>query len=199
MTPRPALRLLALALALPALLAPVAAHAEKVVTEDAVGDAVSLAEEAFETIVPAPDEAGVDIVRTGVAHGSKRLRVTVHYRAMRRDPFHLTFMAIATADSKFELVVERLGGKPIASIAGRREDIECQGLKAQVDLGADVLTASLPTSCLDSPRWVRVGVAAIAVSEDTSTPEGVAAHADDAHRAGEVRDRIALGPKVRRG
>src|SRR5689334_43987 len=70
------------ALLLPALLlAPAAAHAERVVTDDAVGDADVvgwLADEDAE-LPPTPDPSPADIARTVAAHGVRRLSVTVRF------------------------------------------------------------------------------------------------------------------------
>lgn len=180
---------------------PSAAHAEKVVTEDLAGDVVTLADESGELgeAVPAPDYAGVDVVRTAVAHGAHRLRVNVTFRALERDPFQFTVIRVSTPQGNYDIIVERLGGKPITSIDGGRKTVDCDGLKAKVDLGADTVTTSLPTSCLDTPRWVQVGVGAIALAADQDSPELGALYADDAHRDGAIRDNIAKGPKVRRG
>lgn len=191
-----------LALLVPAVLVlPAAAHAEKVVTEDAIGDVLSLAADTvdIDQALPAPDYAGGDIVRTAVDHGDHRLRVSVRFRALERDPFQFTVIRVKTRQGTYEIVVERLGGNPIASIDRGSKAVDCRGLKAKVDLRADLVTTSLPTSCLGAPRWVQVGVGAAALSADQASPELLAAYADDAHRDGEIRDRIALGPKVRRG
>ncbi|RYC13212.1 hypothetical protein [Nocardioides zhouii] len=181
------------------LLLPTAAHAEKVVTEDAEGDVVRLVDVDEGETVPAPDYAGVDLVRTSVAHSARRLSVSAHFRGLERDPFQITVIRVKTPQKSYEIIVERLGGKPIASFEGGRKAPECRGLKAKIDLGADVVTAALPTACLGAPRWVQVGVGAVGGSEDPASPDGFTVYADDAHRVGEIRDNIALGPRVRRG
>lgn len=199
MSHRHGLRLAAIALPVLALL-PTAAHAEKVVTHDPAGDVVMITGGADDESVPAPDHAGTDLVRTSVAHGGNRLRVNLGYRALERDPFQIAVIGLKTSRGAFQIVVERLGGSPITSITGRHDDdLECRGLKSTVNLRADVVSTSLPTSCLGAPQWVRVGVGAIAVSGDVDQPELAAAYADDAHRTGEIRDSLAFGPKVRRG
>jgi hypothetical protein len=184
-----------------ALLTPAAAHAEKVVTEDAVGDAVTLVDESadLDEAIPAPDHEGADVVRTAVAHGAKRLRVSVAFRALERDPFQFIVIRVRTPRGNYEVLVERLGGKPITTIDRGPTTVDCDGLGAKVDLPADTVTASLPTSCLDAPRWVQVGVGAVSVSGQQDDPELAAVFADDAHRDGAIRDNIAPGPRVRRG
>ena len=198
---RPGLRLATALLTATAVLLPAAAHAEKVVTQDATGDVVTVSEESgdLKDAVPAPGYAGVDVVRTSVAHGATRLRVTVAFRALERDPFQFTAIRISTPQGPFDVLVERLGGKPISSIERRGETADCGGLRSKVDLGADTLTTSLPTACLGTPRWVQVGVGAVGVDLDVEDPDLIAPYADDAHRDGSVRDALAKGPKVRRG
>lgn len=192
---RVATRLLAVLVPV-ALLAPVAAHAEKVVTEDPAGDVVVLSssDEAAEFVVT--DYAGVDVLRTVAAHGTKRLRVVVHFRALRADPFQFTMVRVRTPRGTYDLVVERLGGTPVTQLVRGREDVDCRGLKAQADRRADTVTVGLPTSCIDAPRWVRLAVGAVALDADVANG---ASYADDAHRAGGIRDAIAWGPTVRRG
>ncbi|GAA1446732.1 hypothetical protein GCM10009641_70990 [Mycobacterium cookii] len=200
MSPRLGARLAAL-LVPATLLLPVAAHAEKVVSEDSVGDVVTLADGStdLQDAVPAPGYGGVDVVRTSVAHGATRLRLTVSFRALERDPLQFTVFRISTPRGTFDVLVERLGGKPISSMDRRGKTVECGGLRSKVDRGADTLTTSLPTSCLDAPRWVRVGVGAVGVAAQAESPDLAAVYADDAHRDGTVRDALAKSPKVRRG
>ncbi|CAB4914412.1 unannotated protein [freshwater metagenome] len=183
------------------LLLPVAAHAEKVVTQDSVGDVVTLVDGSMELedAVPAPGYQGVDVVRTAVAHGANRLRLTVGFRALEKDPFQFTVLRVSTPRGPFDVVVERLGGKPISSIERRGKTVECGALKSKVDRGAGTLTTSLPTACLDAPRWVQVGVGVVGIAADQDQPELAALYADDAHRDGTVRDALAKGPKVFRG
>ena len=183
-----------------ALVLPATAHAEKVVTEDSVGDVVTI-DESSATLQgsPAPDYAGVDVVRTAVAHGANRLRVVVQFRALERESVQFTVVRVVTPDRKYDVVVERLGGAPIANLSGGRRIAQCRALKAKVDLGADTVTATLPTSCIGSPRWVQVGVGAVAVTAEQGAPEMVTGYVDDAHRDGQIRDSLAKGPKGRRG
>ena len=131
----------------------------------------SLDDQQLDQTVPAPEYAAVDVVRTAVAHGANRLRVSVQFRALERDPFQFTVLRVKTPDGNFEVGVERLGGKPIASIVRGRKDVDCPGLAAKVDLGGDTVTTSLPTSCLADPRWVQVGVGAVAIGAVDGQPD----------------------------
>jgi hypothetical protein len=196
---RPIARLVAVLVPV-ALSLPAAAHAEKVVFDDAVGDVVSIVDDQdLDQSVAAPEYAGVDVVKTSVALGASRLRIGVRFRALERAQPQFTAVRVRTPDGTFSMTVERLGGKPTTSIGRGRKDVDCPGLAAEVDLGADTVTVSLPASCVGDPRWVQVGVGAAAILLVDGQPDEGAAYADDAVRDGEVRDRIALGPKVRRG
>lgn len=182
-----------------ALLLPTAAHAEKVVTQDPAGDVVTIVGDDLDQATPAPEQTGADVVRTVVAHGDNRVAITVHFRGLRRDPFHFTAIRVRTPESTYDLLVERLGGTPITSLYIGEHEVDCRALKGRVDLRTDSVGVTLPATCLDSPRWVRVGVGAVALESDRMDEEHVVAGGDDAHRAGEIRDDLAWGPKVRRG
>ena len=181
------------------LLVPTAAHAEKVVTEDPAGDVVTIVGDDLDQATPAPEQTGADVVRTVVAHGDNRVAVTVHFRGLRHDPFHFTAIRVRTPRSTYDVLVERLGGTPITSLYRGEHEVECRNLKGRVDLRTDTVGVTLPATCLGSPRWVRMGVGAVALESDPTDEEHAVTGGDDAHRAGEVRDDLAWGPKVRRG
>ena len=134
MSLRLAPRLLA-TLAPAVLLLPTAVRAQELVTEDAVADVVTVGpteegEGDLANLGPTPDNLTVDVVRTVVDHGVRRLRVRVDLRELGRDRHYFAVLATATnAEGAEEVVVL----------------------------------------------------------------------ADDAHRTGQIHDRIALGPQVRRG
>src|SRR6478672_7713160 len=115
MSPRPGLRLLAAALPL-ALLAPAAAHAEKVVTEDAAGDVVTVGptgpgEDDLANLVPAPDDTTVDIVRTTVDHTDSRLRIRIDLRELGDARLYFAGLRVRTPQGSYEVEVDRLGRK----------------------------------------------------------------------------------------
>ena len=62
------------------------------------------------TTDPAPDETAVAITRTVVAHGTTRLRVTVHLRDLVLDTAHQTFVHLVTPQGRFEVLVGKNPG-----------------------------------------------------------------------------------------
>lgn len=204
-------RLLAVVLtATAALGAPTAAHAERAVTQDPAGDAVLVdtttepapdAEGGQIPSTPAPEFTAVDITRTVVDHRADRLRVTVRFRDLRSTQLHFTAIRVRTPQRRFGIDIERMRGRSqgAATLTGAGgRTVECRGLRWSIDNDTDRVVASLPTSCLDAPRWVQVGVGAISL--DSALGSGVEeVFADDGQRADAIRDNLKKGPKVRRG
>lgn len=206
MAHRLGVRAAALLLPVCALLLPAAAHAEKVVTEDGVGDVLQ-ADLAVDTetpeFVPAPDEASTDIVRTVAAYGTTRLSLTVHFRDLLNTHSQDLFVKVLTPRGSYVVGASRMPGSRVGTMIfrGRGAEVECRGLRAKFDGGGDTMSISVPAACLDEARWVRLGVGAIGYVEPVGDeePETFPIFADDAHRDGAIRDTIAKGPKVRRG
>ena len=205
MIARPAARLLA-ALLPAALLLPATVHAEELVVDDAVADVVTVGpteegQDDLANLVPTPDNLTVDVVRTVVDHAARRLRVRVELRELGRARQYFAVLRVRTPAGTFEVETEHLGGRPEADLTRRGRHVECPRLRTVTDRSSSRATVTVPTSCLEDPRWVQVG-AGVAELTSATTPEGVeevVVVADDAQRVGDVRDRIALGPRVRRG
>lgn len=206
MTARLGLRLLTVVLPV-ALLAPSAAHAEKVETTDPTADVVSLGPteqggDDLGNLVPAPDNLTADVVRTVVHHDRSRLRVRIDLRKLGRSTTYFAVLQVRTPAGTFEVEVDRLDRRPKAEMTRRSRVVDCPRLRAVSDRAAARAVITIPASCLGAPRWVQVGVG-VASLETVTTAEGseeFVVFADDAHRAGTVRhDNLTKGPKVRRG
>lgn len=205
MSLRLARRLMA-ALAPAVLLLPTAVHAEELTTEDAVADVVTVGpteqgQDDLANLVPTPDNLSADVVRTVVDHDVRRLRVRVDLRELGRERQYFAVLRVRTPTGTFEVETEHLGRRPTAELTRRGRSVECPRLRTVSDRASSRATVTVPASCLGDPRWVRVGVGVAVLTTATSAEgvEEVVVLADDAHRTGEIRDRIALGPQVRRG
>ncbi|WP_210648813.1 hypothetical protein [Nocardioides sp. SYSU D00065] len=187
------------------LLSPVAAHAETVVTEDREGDAEAIAVHAESVdFVPAPAETSTDITRTVVSHGGRRLDVTVHFRDLVLTGEATTYVRVTTPADRYGVTVEKSPGRRarVSLEAGRVEPAECRGLRARVDGGQDTVAVSVPTACIGTPTWVRIGVGATRVDvspTEDGTGTVISSFADDGHRGAIRVNSIGKGPKVRRG
>ena len=191
------------------LLAPATAHAEKVVLDDAVGDAelvttsLPLDEPTVRTTEPAPDETAVDITRGVVAHGDTRLRITVHLRDLVLSSEYTAPVRIVTPQGQYWVLAgKNPGSRAQAVLTKRGLETDCRALRAALSGTAHTITVSLPTACIGAPRWVQVGVGVSRPVEPGPTsahPSEYALFLDDGHRDGAHKHNLALGPKVRRG
>ena len=205
MSPRLAARLVALILPATAILAVPAAHAERVVTHDATGDADSIMSDFEEEVfTPAPDHSAVDITRTVVAHGARRVSVEVDYRDLTRRFGQAQYVKVQTPEARFDIEVARnLGQRASVSITrrSRGDVVRCPALRASYDTGVDRIGLSIPTSCLRNPEWVRIGVLSLGIERDAieRRAEVYELFFDDAHLTGGFEDHgVRLGPEVRR-
>ena len=199
------------------VLIPAAAHAERVVTDDAVGDVVSepsdisvSAEattdpppEVVDPFVPDPDNATTDITRTVVDHRAGLLKVTASFRDLQHTFNDPLVMLIRTPQRTWTVYVERRGKQTLTTISGRRSDLTCRRLRTTADLSSDQIEVKVPTSCLGDPRWVQVAlvVFAIGVTHDPEVGDVLHGSLDDAFATGRdaAVDRLTFGPEVRRG
>lgn len=199
MTSRVRSRLYAVAV-LMTLTAPSAAHAETVTARDAMGDVEALYFNEDQDTLPAPRYAPSDITRTVTAYGMERLKVTVHLRDLRHASAMRTDVLIRTPDGRYYGSVVR-GPRKVRTIFShqRRGEIECEGFTGTYEGGRDRVTVVVPAACIDSPRWVQIGVATTGIELKDSDSEDFPIHVDDGGRDGDGGHRPRLGPRIRRG
>jgi hypothetical protein len=203
-----------------ALFLPAAAHAATVVIDDASGDAKApniATELLFGTpsegpeLYDAPAETSTDIVRTTIDHATRRLTLTVQLRDLVETSEHSVIFRLTTPDARYDLAAGRSGDRTVSDLSPTRFVTSathdgplhrpCRTVRARYDLGADTVTASVPTSCIGSPKWVQVAAVATRIKV---TPQGdgsvnLAAFVDDAFRGGVSAHSLGRSPKVRRG
>lgn len=181
---------------------PVAAHAERVVTDDPSGDARAWTYFQEFQFVPAPQEASADITRTAAAFGQRRLSVAVHLRDLEVRPRHETLLRIWTHGDTFDVSAERLSARrATVSVARQRgEAFGCRGLRVTYDGAADIVALFVPARCIGAPRWVRLGVKVTASPEADPEAQTMTIYfADDGHRDTHREDSLGKGPRIRRG
>lgn len=182
------------------LTAPSATHAETVTVRDAVGDVEAFYFNEDQDTLPAPHYAPSDITRTVTAYGNERLKVTVHLRDLRNASALRTDVLIRTPDGRYFGSVVR-GPRKVRTLFGhpRRGELPCEGFTGTYEGGKDRVTVVVPTACIDSPRWVQVGVAATGLELKDSDSEDVPFHVDDGGRDGDGGQWPRFGQRVRRG
>lgn len=195
-----------------ALLLPVAAHADQLVVDDPVGDAKALnfsrelGGADGPMFIDAPAETSTDIVRTIVAHGKKRVTLSVRLRDLADSTEHVLDVRVFTPGGRYSLLAGVSGGTSGAQLfperlRGNEAPRPCRSVRGRYDVAAELATVSFPTSCIGSPDWIQVSAV---VSRLAVTPQGdgsvnVAGWADDAFRSTLSPDSNGRSPKVRRG
>ena len=169
----------------------------------------------------APAETSTDVLRTTIDHARKRLTLTVQVRDLVELDGSSVNFRIFTPEGRYALISRIAGGRTVTdfyplgrggstvfvsddgavTITAGEEPKPCRTVRARYDVAADTMTASVPTSCFGSPKWVQV---AAGVSRDRITPQGdgsvnLASYADDAFRGGLSIRSLGRSPKVRRG
>lgn len=178
-----------------------AAHGETVTVHDAVGDVESSYLNDNEDIVPAPQYAATDITRTVASYGTARLKVTVHLRDLRNASALQAYVWIRTPRARFAASLVRGGPRVVKTAFGRRRtgEVECEGFSGTYEGRKDRVTLVVPAACVDSPRWLQVGVTATGFEVEDAETDEFALQLDDANRDGDGEKNIRLGQRIRRG
>ena len=165
---------------------------------DAVGDVES--SYLNDNMSPAPHYAASDITRTVASYRSARLKVTVHVRDLRNASALQTYVVIRTPRARFFGSLVR-GPGTVRTVFGhpRTGEAECEGFTGTYEGGKDRVTLVVPAACIDSPRWVRVGVTTTGVVLEAVGTEDFPLQLDDAHRDGDGEKNVRLGQRIRRG
>lgn len=171
------------------------AHANKYVYNDATADVVSVTG-ASETMAPAPERTNGDIAYSKVNHRARKVVLTLRYRDLEGVGLQSHFFSIRTPTFTRDVYVVAAsgfwGGKAFMQTP-RGKRVRCH-LAKKIDYTTNTVTVSVPRTCLDKPRWVKVAMAQ--VSFDSVESETI--YADDARVSGRLLSRPVYGPRVRR-
>lgn len=169
------------------------AHAATWTERDARHDVVTLpAAEDVSQAVPAPDRRQGDVTRIRVDHRQRTVVVTLPHDRLdrptgRTQAVHVVVLRSGGRDRTVSLVTDR------AHPRGQLLERPCRAARARIDYRADRVRFTVPTTCLGSPRAVRVGGGTGILAGDLQL------HADDALLDGRLLDEPVLGPRVRVG
>jgi hypothetical protein len=207
---------LALAAALPLLLAPVTAGAADAATwthQDARRDVTRVeyqleGEGGRPAYSRAPEAAGADITRLSVRHLARTLVLTIGVRDLRPGDSTSVAGRLTTPRASYFLIAGRAPGtytQMLMQVRGKG-DTSCTGMATSFDASADVVRVEIPRTCLGAPDWVRAGVllsdetgSVLEVTDPDDLPETITVTSDDALRDGGKAQAPSLGPKVRVG
>jgi hypothetical protein len=203
-------RILALALAVPALLivATGTAHAERWSAPDATGDVEGTHYDSDPTpcgtftAVDGSADTNDDVTRLTVRHSRTDLEFLVGFRDLDEALEQSISFVIDTPRRGWELDIERFETKPgkfriMADLSRRPKPPDPDELgecgtwgyiteaircgRPEFDFDADTVQMTLPRYCLASPRWVRVGVSASSFEDGTYQPDHMSFDMYDDH------------------
>lgn len=142
-----------------------------------------------EAVATAPRNAITDIVRTTVDHGADEVTVTAEFRDLRpRQYLDLTaYVTTNRTGSRLPAQATALAYRGETSVdvydaGGSR----CAGATVDVDFDTNMLTMTLPRSCLGEPQWIEAEVDAATMRYDAAPddPFGDAVWEDHAYGTG---------------
>lgn len=144
-----------------ALAAP--AHADRWTYDDAAGDVTHMVTtETSMSVEPVPEQVDGDITRVVVDHRRKKVTIEVGTRSVITGALGLA-IELRTPGHHFALTwmrVPGMTGMDLMDFDFKRKDpmVRCPGLERTFSAGRTAIRFSVPRSCLDDPRWLRVGV-----------------------------------------
>jgi hypothetical protein len=188
---RRAIALLAAACAL-SLTGTATAHAQTWTHTDPAGDVVAFDGET-ESQAPAPTQERGDVRRVRVAHNNRRVVVRYSMRKALAGN-HMMFYSIRTPKARFDLDRVRfpgMGGGVTLHKSGSEHTIRCSGMRWDIDRERATVAVSIPRRCIGRPRWVRVGVIVMSLTDEL-------VYIDDA-LSGNGLDSLRQSPRVYRG
>lgn len=206
---------LALAAALPFLLAPLTAGVADAATwthRDARGDVTRVETDLTngeQTFSEAPADARTDVTRVTLRHLARRIVLTAKVRDFRTDDATSVLGRLVTPRGDYLLMTGRGPGmfvQMLMTVRGK-DEVHCSGMSSSFDAARDVVRIELPRTCLGAPSWVRAG---LILSDDSVSrfspvpsggddPEILTSTFDDGLRAGGRAQTPKLSPKVRVG
>ena len=139
---------------------------------------------------PATSERHVDIRRVQVSHGTEAL--TIRFRTRGALPTKRLFLGaqLKAPTGNFELTYLKFLGESGVSLTRHMDEVPCEGLTATLE--RKVVTFVVPTACLGTPAWVRVGVGAAQMRKQKMVM-------DDGFSRGAIGDDLHLSKRIARG
>jgi hypothetical protein len=175
------------------LVAPMTAQADTLNLADERGDVHRIGDDG--SFVRAEGERRADILRTRIQHTDRALVVRTSLLRLRREGANLVMaMRIRTNEGTYrEVQLEagrRIGWGGEVSMNNRRGAVVACRAGHNINYTSDVMALRIPSSCLNSPRWVQMTLVSLFVG-------GRQFLADNPHNH---RMRINVWtPRIRRG
>lgn len=143
----------------------------------------------------APTNTATDITRVRAVNGARSVVVKVKTRSALPTKDFIAEFAVKTATARYDatrLNVDQMSGIVFTKGASETER-HCAGLKIVIDRATSMTTFTVPSTCIGSPGWVKVGVFFVTSKADDSVEWG-----DDGLRTGVGNDGT-FSPRIAKG
>lgn len=172
------------------------AQAQTLAVGDARGDVTVFDDTTEQPEAVDPTVRNGDVVRTVFRHTGRRISVRAKFADLaKQGDVRQDFLQLRTDEGqqRFVMVLAGRGGwaGETMMFRGNGSDVACR-IRHRIDYADDVLTLSFPRRCAGSPRWVRLGFAAMTGTEERT-------YVDDAQSRGPVGNELTMSPRLRRG
>ena len=143
-----------------------ASYADRVAHRDARHDVYKFSEGSDEG-VRAPKVRDPDVRRVLIAHRKHRVLIRLHFANIRGHRMHLHIAELQTSGGgDFELVaVTDPRGRDSVELFDDGS-VACPRLHYRIRYHRDVVNVTIPRRCLDTPRWLWVGIGVIRVYQN---------------------------------
>jgi hypothetical protein len=139
----------------------------------------------------APDNTTTDIVRLTLAHTGTKVSAKMKLRDYRGGTWFYV-ENVKTATARYQVQGTHTAGKTTFTFTRGPKTLACDGLTHSVDKTLDTIAVTVPASCLEDPRWVKVGVGYVRQGS------GGAFFADDALRKADIRNNLTLSKRLKK-
>jgi hypothetical protein len=138
----------------------------------------------------AATERRVDIRRVAIDHGPASLVIRLRTRGAL--PTRRMFLGaqLKTPAGRFDVMYLKFLGESGVSLTRRTDEVPCEGLTATLERKA--VTFVVPTACIGTPGWVRVGVGVAQMRKQKIVM-------DDGFSRAAVGDDLRLSKRIARG
>ena len=136
-------------------------------------------------------EGRVDVRRVRISYDADRLVVRVKTRRALPTTRFFLYVPVRTPATVFESGYSKLAAGTDDSLSHNGDPVDCAGYGTTFDRAKRLATITIPSTCIGSPAWVRVGVGAV-------TFKGRHRMSVDDGLSRRVRGNLTLSPRVTR-
>ena len=135
-------------------------------------------------------QASVDIRRVRVTYGADRLVIKIKTRAALPTRNLFVGGTVRTPAGSYDAMYAKAFGDTADTLSLNGETVDCAGYGTTIDRAKRVTTLVIPSTCIGSPGWVRVGVGAATFKRGRfSSDDGLSR---------KIRDDFTLSPRIAR-